>query len=99
MRLRTNDHFIRRGRKPKPYTALLIQLKRRGNIQISNVNFFAPFTAGPVVRFREHGLAHDRVAAHFFFVPIAEDERSEEHTSELQSHSDLVCRLLLEKKK
>src|SRR5438034_5549954 len=27
------------------------------------------------------------------------DWRSEEHTSELQSHSDLVCRLLLEKKK
>src|SRR5437588_3238450 len=25
--------------------------------------------------------------------------QSEEHTSELQSHSDLVCRLLLEKKK
>src|SRR2546428_8118482 len=29
----------------------------------------------------------------------AEWERSEEHTSELQSRSDLVCRLLLEKKK
>src|SRR5438034_3444947 len=29
-------------------------------------------------------------------VPVG---RSEEHTSELQSHSDLVCRLLLEKKK
>src|SRR2546428_3871943 len=28
-----------------------------------------------------------------------EMERSEEHTSELQSRSDLVCRLLLEKKK
>src|SRR5438034_11181156 len=28
-----------------------------------------------------------------------EGKRSEEHTSELQSHSDLVCRLLLEKKK
>src|SRR2546421_9343913 len=27
------------------------------------------------------------------------DVRSEEHTSELQSRSDLVCRLLLEKKK
>src|SRR5438034_3714029 len=27
-----------------------------------------------------------------------EPPRSEEHTSELQSHSDLVCRLLLEKK-
>src|SRR5438132_7181494 len=31
-------------------------------------------------------------------VPGANDRRSEEHTSELQSHSDLVCRLLLEKK-
>src|SRR5436190_18591565 len=29
----------------------------------------------------------------------ATSRRSEEHTSELQSHSDLVCRLLLEKKK
>src|SRR5579875_1284558 len=28
----------------------------------------------------------------------AQEVRSEEHTSELQSHSDLVCRLLLEKK-
>src|SRR5438034_9208828 len=40
-----------------------------------------------------HGIAdpHDRG-------PEAQP-RSEEHTSELQSHSDLVCRLLLEKKK
>src|SRR5438132_2711610 len=30
---------------------------------------------------------------------IPNPARSEEHTSELQSHSDLVCRLLLEKKK
>src|SRR5436190_18656194 len=29
---------------------------------------------------------------------LLERPRSEEHTSELQSHSDLVCRLLLEKK-
>src|SRR5437588_8099966 len=29
---------------------------------------------------------------------IQQSQRSEEHTSELQSHSDLVCRLLLEKK-
>src|SRR5947207_6259290 len=36
----------------------------------------------------------DRIGAK----PEAND-RSEEHTSELQSHSDLVCRLLLEKKK
>src|SRR5260221_2382581 len=34
-------------------------------------------------------------------LPVADRHgfRSEEHTSELQSHSDLVCRLLLEKKK
>src|SRR5438034_6355351 len=30
---------------------------------------------------------------------LSQLSRSEEHTSELQSHSDLVCRLLLEKKK
>src|SRR5437588_7080453 len=30
---------------------------------------------------------------------LVQQWRSEEHTSELQSHSDLVCRLLLEKKK
>src|SRR2546427_5555767 len=30
---------------------------------------------------------------------LLEDARSEEHTSELQSQSNLVCRLLLEKKK
>src|SRR5260221_6464278 len=31
--------------------------------------------------------------------PHLSPSRSEEHTSELESHSDLVCRLLLEKKK
>src|SRR5947207_6627466 len=37
-------------------------------------------------------LASARMSLTFAF-------RSEEHTSELQSHSDIVCRLLLEKKK
>src|SRR2546430_5841180 len=32
-------------------------------------------------------------------LPALRSERSEEHTSELQSQSNLVCRLLLEKKK
>src|SRR6266700_7549014 len=31
--------------------------------------------------------------------PLVERDRSEEHTSELQSRENLVCRLLLEKKK
>src|SRR5947207_12619486 len=35
----------------------------------------------------------------FTCAPNLQEIRSEEHTSELQSHSDLVCRLLLEKKK
>src|SRR5690606_41401223 len=48
------------------------------------------------------------VAGHFSDVPLVVDqvgderdvaERSEEHTSELQSRENLVCRLLLEKKK
>src|SRR5437868_7660313 len=32
-------------------------------------------------------------------IGVGTDDRSEEHTSELQSRFDLVCRLLLEKKK
>src|SRR5260370_30965152 len=32
-------------------------------------------------------------------MPTPQKQRSEEHTSELQSHLNLVCRLLLEKKK
>src|SRR5690606_40606169 len=45
----------------------------------------------PVVLAGEHVILH----------PVAEDTptRSEEHTSELQSRENIVCRLLLEKKK
>src|SRR2546421_5275539 len=42
------------------------------------------------------GAHFQQLAAH---PPAGERQRSEEHTSELQSRSDLVCRLLLEKKK
>src|SRR5690349_23973943 len=41
------------------------------------------------------GAAADRLGE----VALLARERSEEHTSELQSRRDLVCRLLLEKKK
>src|SRR5438034_3353081 len=44
-----------------------------------------------------HHLEADGVETHRRSATTA--PRSEEHTSELQSHSDLVCRLLLEKKK
>src|SRR5947207_11791771 len=46
------------------------------------------------------GHMHARRASKVFKSVFGEPpSRSEEHTSELQSHSDLVCRLLLEKKK
>src|SRR2546427_7628017 len=63
---------------------------------------------------REHGESVARIVAELLRpgvdgpglpLPAAmgvfrrEDDRSEEHTSELQSQSNLVCRLLLEKKK
>src|SRR5436190_15713253 len=55
-------------------------------------------------RYRPHGVARGRPArggARRHGGPAVRlvPARSEEHTSELQSHSDLVCRLLLEKKK
>src|SRR5260221_3119577 len=51
---------------------------------------------GRAARFDAKGTRH-----HHFICDRCGNEvvRSEEHTSELQSHSDLVCRLLLEKKK
>src|SRR5437773_5743184 len=59
--------------------------------------------AGPQT-LRDAILAADRLSgrAHILVTAklIAQGwRRSEEHTSELQSHHDLVCRLLLEKKK
>src|SRR5256885_5767803 len=48
-----------------------------------------PHPAGAARRLHTHGLDELRLGV----------ERSEEHTSELQSPCNLVCRLLLEKKK
>src|SRR5260221_844354 len=47
----------------------------------------------PILRDREGGKWN-----HAQWYVFGRTQRSEEHTSELQSHSDLVCRLLLEKK-
>src|SRR5688572_31123221 len=46
-----------------------------------------------------HVVGREAQAAHATRVTQQLLERSEEHTSELQSQSNLVCRLLLEKKK
>src|SRR5438034_6350972 len=51
----------------------------------------------PLLRVQEVPGDEDQPTAELGEAPL--EGRSEEHTSELQSHSDLVCRLLLEKKK
>src|SRR5260221_5361309 len=48
---------------------------------------------------RLRSLDLSNVAAAPGVLAVFTASRSEEHTSELQSHSDIVCRLLLEKKK
>src|SRR5205807_5422551 len=50
------------------------------------------------IGFREHERLRPVVTRRFRKVPLRK-RRSEEHTSELQSPCNLVCRLLLEKKK
>src|SRR5260370_13803133 len=56
-------------------------------------------------KYQEHECQHDTAASkekeQLLPAPetLAAQDRSEEHTSELQSHLNLVCRLLLEKKK
>src|SRR5262252_9910461 len=57
---------------------------------IPSATFKRMVMVGPSVRIRSTAIPTAITAARM---------RSEEHTSELQSHSDLVCRLLLEKKK
>src|SRR3989454_1386885 len=49
-------------------------------------------------RFHRH-VVHGRLGPPDFLAALRQDHRSEEHTSELQSPCNLVCRLLLEKKK
>src|SRR5438046_8536753 len=66
-----------------PYTTLF----RSRPLRRVNRGHVAPRAAGPGLAQRAGSLERDLVP------------RSEEHTSELQSLTNLVCRLLLEKKK
>src|SRR5437773_4460136 len=78
-----------------PYTTLFRSLLRgrcrhcREPISVQYPLVEAAVGAIWILAVLQYGLATRAVAA----------ARSEEHTSELQSHHDLVCRLLLEKKK
>src|SRR6266853_2253144 len=58
-----------------------------------------PLFGGGEVRLDDLGTVTDTIADRRTFARFNGEPRSEEHTSELQSQSNLVCRLLLEKKK
>src|SRR5690349_22375701 len=74
-----------------PYTTLFRSRPLIARIAdaIDHVRVHVLFISGGVVA---HGISYDRRM-------VLRGARSEEHTSELQSRRDLVCRLLLEKKK
>src|SRR5688572_32515869 len=87
------DFFFLMIRRPPrstlfPYTTLFRSNRHRHHDAISA-------HARPADRAWSAGAHHDRGLA----PSDARQPRSEEHTSELQSQSNLVCRLLLEKKK
>src|SRR5207302_11056352 len=73
-----------------PYTTLF-----RSRVDARQVNAPARFHSGKhgFLFVLGHTLAGEQLAQH------RKQNRSEEHTSELQSRENLVCRLLLEKKK
>src|SRR5438034_4787942 len=86
----------RRKRRLRVYHRWAARAALRGQARASD--------AGAENRLPDHGVSHRRrprknVYQDLGSLSAAHAVRSEEHTSELQSHSDLVCRLLLEKKK
>src|SRR5215204_2270217 len=66
-------------------------------VEISGAELKAMLEAGVAAMPAASG-AFPQISGFCFTYDLDAEPRSEEHTSELQSHSDLVCRLLLEKK-
>src|SRR5260370_16061349 len=81
-----------RSQHRQPLDDRRIPQNRHHALDLSRV-FSAP--AGRVAQSEEEQIARRRRQQKQIVPPA----RSEEHTSELQSHLNLVCRLLLEKKK
>src|SRR2546430_13317532 len=82
-----------------PYTTLFRSFALRGDLADQDVPRLHVRTDpddAPLVQVHERLLGHVGNLAGDLLPPAL---RSEEHTSELQSQSNLVCRLLLEKKK
>src|SRR2546430_5190842 len=87
-----------------PYTTLFRSVPSSPQIGSSNPISAEPPVSRPhaqacVVQLFQNLRFADFTPKTFGYALIGFEERSEEHTSELQSQSNLVCRLLLEKKK
>src|SRR5690242_20989162 len=85
-----------------PYTTLFRSLELLRRYESRNVTFIEPDGSWPIVWKRASGVhVWDAEGKKYLDLTAAFGvaARSEEHTSELQSHVNLVCRLLLEKKK
>src|SRR5205085_11812350 len=88
-----------------PYTTLFRSSRSRSGPARPLESGRSPIGAGRPRRGQPHGsnnrggVYRDNDYEICFAVPGCSRCRSEEHTSELQSQSNLVCRLLLEKKK
>src|SRR5438874_7922752 len=77
-----------------PYTTLF----RSDPIQAALAEAFVLSNSANLIHLRLDISGNERAVATHAPFQINEVVRSEEHTSELQSRRDLVCRLLLEKK-
>src|SRR5438034_3626849 len=88
-----------------PYTTLFrsrprrILLRWEGAVRVARQGPAVPRPLSTVAARRVARVERRRIALRCRKTALTSGARSEEHTSELQSHSDLVCRLLLEKKK
>src|SRR2546430_13386151 len=98
------DFFFLMIRRPPrstlfPYTTLF----RSVVVLVGHVEYLARGILREQLGIRTRGQrGYDLVGSHvdhLYRVVVSNSHRSEEHTSELQSQSNIVCRLLLEKKK
>src|SRR2546430_6250857 len=69
-----------------PISNMSVPIRQNPNVAANTAGL------GPLIQTMSSGIS-------LRIEPTSRSDRSEEHTSELQSQSNLVCRLLLEKKK
>src|SRR5690349_23817441 len=80
-----------------PYTTLFRSLRSAGSMELPVLATEQQAPASAILNWHKSTCPSYEVRRTVTIVEV--ESRSEEHTSELQSRRDLVCRLLLEKKK